>query len=209
MKVASLNVGMPREVQVQGRSIQTGIFKQPTSEELMVRRHNIDGDGQADLKVHGGEFKAVYSYAGEFYPLWESELQRALQPGMFGENLTTEGLDETRINVGDILSAGNARLQAVQPRMPCFKLGVRFDDPGIIKRFVQSERWGLYFRVVEEGTVAPGSSITIVERHPEAIPVYEILRLFYKKVWGPTASRLATVECLPPNWREHFASPPA
>jgi MOSC domain-containing protein YiiM len=133
MRVMSVNVGMPREVDRRGMKILTGIFKEPVASRLVVRRLNIEGDGQADLTVHGGPDKAVYAYPSEHYGPWREQLGRELTPGMFGENLTTEGLLEDAVHIGDEFRVGTARLVVTQPRLPCFKLGIRFGDPGIVK----------------------------------------------------------------------------
>jgi MOSC domain-containing protein YiiM len=138
MRVASVNVGIPREVQWGGRKVLTGIFKSPVAAKLPVHRLNIDGDRQADLRVHGGPDKAIYAYASEHYGPWEKQLGRALTPGNFGENLTTEGLLEDGVHIGDEFRVGTARLVITQPRLPCFKLGLRFGDPGMVKSFLKA-----------------------------------------------------------------------
>ena len=159
MRVMSVNVGMPREVDRRGMKILTGIFKEPVASRLAVRRLNIEGDGQADLTVHGGPDKAVYAYPSEHYGPWREQLGRELAPGMFGENLTTEGLLEDAVHIGDEFRVGTARLVVTQPRLPCFKLGIRFGDPGIVKSFVRAGKPGIYFSVLEEGEVAAGDPI--------------------------------------------------
>ena len=142
MRVASVNVGMPREVEWDGRTVVTGIFKSPVATKRPVRRLSIDGDGQADLAVHGGPDKAVYAYPGEHYGFWGERLGRELTPGIFGENLTTEGLLEDAVHIGDEFRIGTARLVVTQPRLPCFKLGIRFADPGMVKSFLQAGKRG-------------------------------------------------------------------
>ncbi len=154
MKVLSINVGLPREVKWKGRTVSTAIFKEPVSGPIVLRQHNLEGDQQADLSVHGGPTKAVYAYPSEHYPFWRSELpEMGLDWGMFGENLTTEGLDEESVHIGDVFKLGSAQLIVTEPRMPCFKLTIRFEREDIVKRFLQSQKSGLYFGVVQEGTV--------------------------------------------------------
>ena len=127
MKTLSISVGLPREVTWKGRTVSTSIFKEPVSEPVLLRRHNLEGDGQADLSVHGGPTKAVYAYPSEHYPFWRSEFpEMELEWGMFGENLTTEGLAEESVHIGDVFQLGTAQLVVTEPRMPCFKLTIRF-----------------------------------------------------------------------------------
>src|SRR5262249_3326376 len=144
VKLISVNVGLPREVPWNGRTIATGIFKAPVAGRVAMRTLNLDGDRQADLSVHGGPAKAVYCYPSEHYPLWTHELGRELPIGMFGENCTTEGLGEDDVHLGDEFTIGSARVVVTQPRMPCFKLGIRFQSEDIIKRFLASGRSGFY-----------------------------------------------------------------
>jgi MOSC domain-containing protein YiiM len=177
-QVLSVNVGMPRQVPVRGGSVLTSIFKTPVLARVAVRRHNIEGDRQSDLTVHGGPYKAVYSYPGEHYGYWREQLpDTQLQYGNFGENLTTEGLLEEEVSIGDRFRVGSAILQVTQPRMPCFKLGIRFDRADMVKRFWQSGRPGIYFGVVEEGEVAAGDAITKVEDAEIRISVADVVRL--------------------------------
>ncbi len=158
--IKSIQVSKAREVQWQGRTVSTGIFKEPVAGQVAVHRLGLAGDEQADLAVHGGLNKAVYSYALEHYDFWRAELSRDDLPnGMFGENLTTRGLDESTVNVGDRFRIGTALLEVTQPRQPCYKLGIRFGDMGIVKRFARAGRAGLYFRVLEEGVLQPGDAI--------------------------------------------------
>lgn len=179
MRVLSVNVGSPQQVQVRNTVVLTSIFKSPVAGRVAVRRHNIDGDRQSDLTVHGGPYKAVYCYPGEHYRLWSEELpDMDLQRGMFGENLTTEGLLEDAVYIGDQFRVGSAVLQVTQPRMPCFKLGIRFGRPDMVKKFWLSGRSGIYFSVVEEGDVAAGDLIEAVTHDPEGISVADVVRLY-------------------------------
>ena len=157
MKVISVNVGRPQLVVSNEKPVSTAIFKQPVTGRVAVRTLNLDGDRQADLSVHGGPSKAVYGYPSEHYEYWKQELPEMELPwGMFGENLTTSGLMESELNVGDKFQAGTAVLMVTEPRMPCYKLGIRFGRSDIIKRFLASGRTGFYFAVLREGDVGAG-----------------------------------------------------
>lgn len=179
MQILSVNVALPQQVQVGKATVLTSIFKRPVSGRVGIRRHNLEGDRQSDLTVHGGPYKAVYAYASEHYPLWRSELAPQELPfGMFGENLTLEGLLETEAHIGDQFRVGSALLQVTQPRMPCFKLGIRFGRPDIVKRFWMSDRPGIYFSVLEEGDVATGDRVELVARDPQNVSVTDVVRLY-------------------------------
>ncbi len=180
MKVATICVGLPREVQWQGKTVSTAIFKDPVTGPVSVRKHNLADDAQADLTVHGGEHKAIYSYAAEHYGWWRTRLaQPELAHGAFGENLTTLGLDEATVCVGDRFRFGSCVLEAAQPRLPCFKLAIKFNDPTmtILKTFLESGRIGIYYRVVDEGLVAAGDVIEKVYSHPAGVAISEVLAL--------------------------------
>ncbi len=206
MRVVSVNVGEPREVEWRGRLVSTGIFKAPARGRVPVRRLNLDGDGQADLVAHGGVDKAVYAYPAEHYGFWRAELGRELEWGTFGENLSVEGLPlEHELAIGDRLRAGTAELVVVQPRLPCFKLGIRFGDPRMVKRFLLAGRTGYYLRVAVEGDVAAGDEARVVERHPLGVPVSEITRLYARDRRDADAlRRVLAVDALPDNWRPYF-----
>jgi len=206
MKIISLNVGLPRLVEYNGEPVATGIFKEPVSEPLMLRTLNLDGDRQADLSVHGGVYKAVYGYPSEHYEFWKTELPGTDLPyGMFGENFTTEGLFEDAINVGDRFRIGEAELIATQPRLPCYKLGIKFGRADIIKRFLRSRRTGFYFAVAKEGTVAVGDEIELLSRDSNDVTIAEIVRLFaFEKNDVESMRRAMKVAALPESWREYF-----
>jgi MOSC domain-containing protein YiiM len=179
MKLVSLNVGLPREVAWHNTIVTTGIFKQPVSRRLVLRKLNLDGDRQADLRVHGGEYKAVYCYPVEHYSYWKKELSgRDLPFAVFGENFTTEGLLEDSVHLGDRFAVGSAEVVVTQPRLPCYKLGVRFASDEMVKRFLASARTGFYLAVTREGEVGAGDEIKLLSRHPSAVPVSEITRLY-------------------------------
>ena len=206
VRVVSVQVGLPREVVSNGRAVETGIFKEPVEGPVRVAGINLEGDRQADLTVHGGPDKAVYVYPAEHYPYWRSELGRDLAWGAFGENLTVEGLPlEDELCLGDRLRIGTAELAVVQPRLPCFKLGIRFDDPMMVRRFFEAGRTGYYLRIVKEGYLEAGGEITFVSRDPARVPVAEITRLFADDDGDVEAvRRLLTVESLPEAWRDYF-----
>jgi len=169
MKVVSVNVGLPREVVWKGMTVQTAIFKEPVAGAVAIRDLNLVGDEQADLTVHGGADKAVYAYPAEHYEFWRRELpDLTFSWGQFGENLTTEGLMEDTLHIGDRLRVGSATLMVTQPRMPCYKLALRFGRDDMIKLFLASGRSGFYFSVIEPGSVAASSEIEVLSRDPTA-----------------------------------------
>jgi MOSC domain-containing protein YiiM len=206
MKVVSVNVGLPRQVEWRGRSVTTGIFKSPAAGRVRVRALNLDGDRQADLSVHGGPAKAVYAYPAENYEYWRRELPGVELPaGSFGENLTTEGLRETGTRIGERLRIGSAVMRVTGPRIPCYKLGVKFERDDMVKRFLASERTGFYLAVVEEGDVAAGDPIERVGQASHDVTVSEIVRLYARDREDVEAlRRVVQIEALPEGWREHF-----
>jgi MOSC domain-containing protein YiiM len=206
MRLVSVNVSLVRTVRWQGHDVETGIFKAPVEGPVRIGRTNLDGDRQADLRVHGGEHKAVYAYAAEHYGWWSKELGRTLPFGAFGENLTIEGFPEEEVCVGDRFRIGGAVLEAVQPRFPCFKLGLKFEDEGMIERFLESERWGVYFRVASEGVLRAGDEVIPEHRDPTRFPVPGLLRLLLSKGGAPEElKRALSAAALPPEWRAKIA----
>jgi MOSC domain-containing protein YiiM len=182
MEVVSVNVGLPREVIWKHVRVSTAIFKEPVEGTIPVRKLNLDGDRQADLTVHGGPDKAVYGYPLEHYDYWRQQLTRTSLPlGAFGENLTTRGLLETDLCIGDHVRVGTASLQVAQPRMPCYKLQVRFDREDMTKLFVLSRRSGFYFSVLEEGAIKAGDSMEIIKRDDDPMSVAEVNQLYYAR----------------------------
>ena len=182
MKLVSVNTGLPREVTWRGRSVTTAIYKQPVHGRVALRTLNLDGDRQADLSVHGGEYKAVYGSPLVHYDYWKTELPgRDLPMGIFGENFTLDGMREESVHIGDQFSLGSAEVIVTQPRLPCYKLGVRFDADDMVKRFFASGRTGFYFAVTREGEVGAGDEIRLMARDSNAIAVSEITRLYAKK----------------------------
>lgn len=206
MQIISVNVGLPREVQWNGKLVRTGIFKHPAAGRVVARRLNLDGDRQADLTVHGGEQKAIYAYPAEHYDYWRSELPGVELPwGVFGENLTTLGLLEDAVNVGDRFRVGSALLQATQPRLPCYKLGLKFRREDMVRRFLQSGRYGWYFAVVEQGAIGAGDSIERVYADPHGLTVADVAHLYLHDRDNIAAiERAAAHEDLPDSWRAYF-----
>ena len=206
MKILSVNVGLPREVAWQGKLVTTGISKDPVKSPVMLRRLNLDGDGQADLTVHGGVTKAVYAYPSEHHAFWRAELPTMDLPfGMFGENLTTEGLLEDAVYIGDRFRVGEAELMVTEPRMPCYKLGIKFGRADIIKRFLASRRSGFYFAVTREGMVSAGDALELIGREQQDISVADITRLYaFEKDDLKGLRRAVEVEALPENWKGYF-----
>lgn len=177
MRVETVAVGLPRTVSWNGRKVRTSIFKSPVAGPVAIRPDNVEGDRQSDRSVHGGEFKAVYAYAAGSYDWWRETLGRDLEPANFGENLTISGLDEAGVGIGDVFRVGTAELEAVAPRLPCRKLGLRFGDPHMVRRFAEARRWGIYFRVVKEGLVRAGSDVERIHADPEGARVYDLARV--------------------------------
>jgi MOSC domain-containing protein YiiM len=206
MKLVSLNIALPRIVEWNGGPVATGIFKEPVPGAVMLRTLNLDGDRQADLSVHGGISKAVYAYPVEHYEFWKNELPGTRLPyGMFGENFTTEGLLEDTVNVGDRFRVGEAELMVTEPRLPCYKLGIKFGRADIIRKFLQSRRTGFYFAVLKEGEVKAGAAIELISRAENGIPISDITRLYaFEKDDLAALRRAVRLEALSESWREHF-----
>jgi MOSC domain-containing protein YiiM len=205
MRLVSVNTGRPREVDINGRLVRTSIWKSPRAGRLRVAALNIDGDEQSDLSVHGGTYKAVYCCPSEHYEYWRRELPHAELPwGVFGENLTTEGLLETDVHIGDRLEIGSAQFLVTQPRQPCFKLGIRFGRDDMVKRFVASGRSGFYARVAREGDIASGDGIRLVQRAGSSITVSEIFALHFDEGTHDDLRRAAAAPGLSPSWRDDF-----
>ena len=206
MRLLSLNVGLPRQVRFQGELVTTGIFKKPVQGSVRLRKLNLEGDKQADLKVHGGVDKAVYAYAGEHYDYWRQELPDMSLPwGMFGENFTTEGMFEESVNIGDQFKVGTANLIATQPRMPCYKLGVKFGSMDMIKRFLASGLTGVYFKVTKEGELEQGDEIKLIKKDENSVTVKDIVRIYtIDKDDIQTIERAIKIKDLPNGWRYHF-----
>lgn len=208
MKLLSLNVGLPRLISWQGRTIHTAIFKEPVARRVVLRQLNLDGDRQADLTVHGGPYKAVYAYPSEHYPFWREELPDMQLPyGKFGENFTTEGLLETDVRIGDRYRIGSAIIQVRQPRTPCYKLSAKFQREDMLKRFLASGRSGFYFSVDQEGEVGAGDEFDLFSRDDASLTVAEINHLYGNPEADPELlKQAANLAALPESWRRYFQS---
>ena len=206
MKLVSVNVSLPKVVDHLGRRVSTGIYNEPLTDRIMVRKLNVDGDGQADLTVHGGVYKAVYVYDLDNIHYWRQELGRDdLGYGHFGENFTVEGMPDDRIHIGDVFRIGGALLEVTQPRLPCFKLEMKMDLPGFSRQFITSGRLGFYFRVLEEGEVGASDSIEQVKAGPEKITVWEFAHLYYFDYNNQEKiHRLLRIPAIPPDWSRAF-----
>jgi MOSC domain-containing protein YiiM len=209
MKLLSVNCGLPREVVWHGRSVTTSIYKEPIEGRVALRRLNLDGDRQSDLSVHGGKDKAVYCYTVEHYDYWKTERPGQVLPiGVFGENFTIEGGAENSVHIGDRFSIGSAEVVVTQPRMPCYKLGIRFDSDDMVKQFLNSGRTGFYLAVTREGEVGADDEIISLSQDLNAVSVSAITRLHVKKTYGREDVRLVqqalTVEALPESWKEYL-----
>jgi len=206
MQIVSLNVGLPRLLSWQGATFKTGIFKNPVAGRVALRATNLDGDRQADLSVHGGPDKAVYSYPSEHYPAWNAELPDPARAwGAFGENFTTEGLLEMAVSIGDRYRIGSAKIRVTMPRLPCFKLAAKFQRDDMIARFVISGRCGFYFSVIEEGEVGAGDRFEFLGRAEPTLTVDEVNRLYTARSPDPELLRRSLrAKTLPESWRERF-----
>lgn len=206
MKLISVNVALPRLASYGVQTVKTGIFKQPSSGPVQLRTLNLDGDRQADLAVHGGPFKAVYGYPSEHYEFWREELPGTQMPwGMFGENFTTEGLSERELHIGERLQIGSAVIVVRQPRIPCYKLAIKFRREDILARFLRSGRSGFYFSVEQEGTVQSGDSFEFLSRAPEAITVAEMNHLFADDRYNREfLDKAIATPALPEDWKDYF-----
>jgi MOSC domain-containing protein YiiM len=206
MKLLSINVGRPREIFREGKMIRSAIFKAPVEGPVRVNALNLDGDQQADLTVHGGPSKAVYVYPSEHYAFWRKELPEIEFPwGSFGENLSTEGLLEKELYIGDRLCVGSVELVVTEPRLPCYKLGVKFNRDDLVKRFLKSRRTGFYCAVLREGVVNAGDAIHSLSRDENHVAVADITRLYaFDKTDYAAMRRVIEVKALSESWRGYF-----
>ena len=206
MKLVSVNVGLPREVGWAGKSVRTSIWKRPVQGPVRVGTLNLDGDRQSDLSVHGGVDKAVYVYPSEHYAYWRLELPGMDLPwGAFGENLTTRGVLEDEIRIGDRLRIGAAEFVVTQPRMPCFKLGIRFGNADMVKRFLVSARTGFYLAVLREGNVAAGDVIEHLARDEHGVTVSDVVSLYTSNARNQEQlGRASELPALSAGWRDRF-----
>jgi MOSC domain-containing protein YiiM len=205
-KILSVNVSLPKELDYEGQKVRTGIFKEPVEGRVRLRTLNLDGDKQADLTVHGGPDKAVYAYPIEHYEYWRRLFTNIeMSNGMFGENLTVDGLKESEVSIGDVFQIGTSKVIATQPRMPCYKLGVKFGRMDILKMFLASGRSGIYFKVLEEGEVGAGDTIEQIRKDPNGITISDVVRLYASDKENIQMMQLAVkVEPLPDGWKHYF-----
>ena len=205
--VQSLQVASPGAVEWKGEPVPTGIFKEPVTGRRAIHKLGVEGDTIADLRVHGGEDMAVYAYPGEHYAYWRGELPEMELPwGMFGENLTTAGLLEDTVHIGDRFRIGTAELMVTVPRIPCFKLAAKFGRTDMVKRFLQSRRSGFYFRVIQEGKAGAGDAIEELEPDAAGVSIADFLAIYVGEVKDPaTLQRVAALEALPESWRGWLA----
>ena len=207
MNVLSVNVGIPTTITWGNRTFETGIYKHPTTDRLSVTNLNLSGDAQADLTVHGGLDKAVYAYDTAHYSFWQQHLPSRTDwsPGLFGENLTTAGLLDDEVRIGDVFRIGTVLLRAVQPRFPCFKLNARFDDRLMAKRFSDAGRCGIYFRVVEEGHIQAGDAIERIEEAAEGVTIRDVAIWYFGQTTDADAlERLYALPHLPNRLKNSF-----
>jgi MOSC domain-containing protein YiiM len=206
LKLISVNVGLPREVYWKGMPVVTGIYKSAVAGPRRLSRFNLDGDAQADLSVHGGAHKAVYAYPVEHYEYWHAELPDIeLAWGMFGENFTTEGLLEDEVHIGERFRIGTAEVQVTEPRLPCYKLGIRFGRTDMVKRFLVSRRTGFYLAVVRPGIVEAGDAFERVHRPDHGIAVADLTRVYaFDRDDAITVQRILQIEELSAGWRDYF-----
>jgi MOSC domain-containing protein YiiM len=209
MKLVSVNCGLPREIVWHGKSVTTSIYKEPVEGRIVLRTLNLDGDRQADLSVHGGKDKAVYCYPIEHYDYWKTELTgHRLSKGVFGENFTIQGLDEDSVHIGDKFSVGSVEVIVTQPRLPCFKLGIKFGSDDMVRRFLSSGRTGFYLAVTREGDVGAGDELLMLSQDQNSVSVSEITRLYVTKKYliedVHQMQRALKVAALPEGWKEYF-----
>jgi MOSC domain-containing protein YiiM len=209
VKLVSVNVGLPREVLWHGRSVTTGIYKEPVEGRIHLRKLNLDGDRQADLTVHGGEFKTVYCYPLVHYSYWKEKLPgHELPTAIFGENFTTDGFVEDSVFLGDRFSIGTAEVVVTQPRLPCYKLGLRFGSDDMVRRFLASGRTGFYLAVTKEGEVGAGDEFKVIARDKNVVPVSEITRLYLAKRYdsddAASVGRVLRIAAVPKDWKDYL-----
>jgi MOSC domain-containing protein YiiM len=206
MKLVSVNVGLPREISLGGKAVRTSIWKYPVQGRVHVSSLNLEGDKQSDLSVHGGPDKAVYLYPCEHYSYWRDQLPGVDLPwGAFGENFSAEGVSEDQVRIGDRIRIGSAAFIVTQPRMPCFKLGIRFDRRDMVKRFLESKRTGFYLAVLREGEVETGDALEFTKRQESGVTITDIVNLYSTDSQNQELLRRATeLPALPQSWKDYF-----
>jgi MOSC domain-containing protein YiiM len=206
--VRSVNVSLPKQVQHKNKTVSTGIFKQPVAGRIAVNQFNLAGDQQVDLVNHGGEHKAVYGFASDHYAFWQQKLEQPeFHYGKFGENLTIEGLDESTLCIGDQLHVGESVLEITQPRIPCFKLGLAFNRDDMPRLFVENAATGIYFRVIETGSVASGDTVSLKQPHPAKLSVQRLFKAYFDNSLDESEKQAVMrealeIDALSIEWRE-------
>jgi MOSC domain-containing protein YiiM len=205
MQVISVNVGQPRQVETPRGIVITSIFKSPVAGRVEVRNHNLEGDRQADLRVHGGPNKAVYAYSSEHYSYWAKQIPGTDLPfGKFGENLTTTGFTEEQAHIGDRYRIGTCILRVTQPRMPCFKLGIRFERADMLKLFWRSGLSGVYFAIAKEGELGTDDDIELVEEHPARVAVADVVKVYKRETTDPETYARVMQAPVAGSWKEEI-----
>ncbi|BBA34305.1 MOSC domain protein [Methylocaldum marinum] len=204
MELLAISLAEPKQVEYHGRSISTGIYKEPVEGPVKVGTFGLEGDVQVDLKNHGGKDKAIYVYTVENYRFWERELNKSsFAFGQFGENFTVSGMPDDTVHIGDIFAIGKLVVQVTQPRVPCFKLGIRMGDPSFVDAFLNSGRNGFYFRVLEEGEVNSGDTIVRLQQDEVRLNIRDAMLAIIK---GPRQQeiieRALRIEALSESWQE-------
>ncbi len=198
MNLLSINTSLPTEIEYQGRIISTGIFKKPVAGAVFVAKNNLKDDLQADLKNHGGEHKAVYAFSSDHYPYWSNVLQNSeLKPGIFGENLTISGFDESTLHIGDQLGIGQCILEITQPRVPCFKLGIAVGNKKMPRLFIENFATGAYLRVIQEGAIETGSKVELIKEGKFKVSVNSLFRAYFDKNYQASRAVMETAVHIP------------
>ena len=205
MNLLSINTSFPTDIEYQGRTISTGIFKKPVEGAVFVAKENLKNDLQADLKNHGGEHKAIYAFSSDHYPYWRNVLQNSeLKPGIFGENLTISGFDESTLHIGDQLSIGQCVLEITQPRVPCFKLGIAVNNKNMPRLFIENFATGIYLRVLQEGHIETGSKVELIKEGALKVSVKSLFRAYFDKNYQESMSIMERAVLIPELSAEWF-----
>ena len=210
MELKSINISLPKEVEHNGERIQTGIFKKPVTGSVQITDSHVSGDQQVDLKNHGGEHKAVYGFSVNHYDYWRTALDKPeLSYGQFGENLSITDLDEAKLCIGDQLQIGDCILEITQPRVPCFKLGIAMDLRTMPKLFIEQANTGIYFRIIQSGTISTGQKVDLIHQHPEQLSVQQLFKAYFDKTFlgaDKVMQQAETIPQLSTEWRNKVLS---
>lgn len=210
MNILSINISIPTDIDYQGKMVTTGIFKKPVTKPVYVSKSNLAGDQQADLNKHGGEHKAVYAFSSDHYSYWSKILKNPeMKPGIFGENLTISGFDESYLHIGDQLSIGQCLLEITQPRVPCYKLGIAVGNKNMPRLFVANFATGVYLRVIEEGYIEIGDAVEVVKQGKFQISIKSLFRSFFDNNYEESRSIMEKALLIPelsPEWAEKLSA---